>query len=125
MRKKFLIIGCIFATLTVAIGAFGAHALKDILIETGKTETFKIGVLYQMFHSIAILVVGLLFQKDQKNSLLKGAGYLFIAGIFLFSGSLYILSITDILILGAITPFGGVCFIVGWITMIFHLVKID
>ncbi|MFY0607138.1 MAG: DUF423 domain-containing protein [Cyclobacteriaceae bacterium] len=123
MRSSFLVIGCIFAALTVAIGAFGAHALKEILLENGKTETFKTGVLYQMFHSIALLVTGLLYPEAQKNSLLNGAGYLFVSGILLFSGSLYILSISGITILGAVTPFGGLCFIAGWMILIYHLLK--
>ncbi|EIA20960.1 DUF423 domain-containing protein [Listeria fleischmannii] len=118
--KKGLIIGGIFAMLAVAIGAFGAHALKDIL--GSYRATYETGVQYQMFHAVAILVCALAYEK--LNSRLVGAAIiLFSAGIILFSGSLYILSITKITVLGAITPIGGVCFIAAWICFIIAAAK--
>ncbi|EUJ28228.1 hypothetical protein MFLO_12556 [Listeria floridensis FSL S10-1187] len=113
--KKALITGGIFAMLSVAIGAFGAHALKDIL--GSNASTWETGVQYQMFHSIGILICGLLLMKE--NSHLYGAAaVLFSLGIVLFSGSLYVLSITKISILGMLTPFGGFAFIAGWLCLI-------
>ncbi len=121
MDKKLLTIGTISAGLTVIFGAFGSHALSVLLSETGYTEVFKTGVLYQMFHSLGILITGIL----NKNSLTKWSGYLFLLGIILFSGSLYALSLSGLKSLGAITPLGGVCFTVGWIILTIHFIKSD
>lgn len=113
-KETILKTGIIVSLLTVAIGAFGAHGLSDLLIENRREDTFKTAVLYQMFHAVAIILVGLLYnQYNQKR--LKTAFYLFTAGIIVFSGSLYTLSISNIGIFGAITPIGGVLFLVGWI----------
>ncbi|MFA7326764.1 MAG: DUF423 domain-containing protein [Candidatus Kapaibacterium sp.] len=112
-KETILRTGIIFALLTVAIGAFGAHGLSDLLTENGRLETFKTAVLYQLFHSIALIVCGILFEKyDSKK--IKISYFLFTLGIIVFSGSLYILSISNIGIFGAITPIGGVLFLVGW-----------
>ncbi|EUJ27916.1 DUF423 domain-containing protein [Listeria cornellensis] len=118
--RKMLILGAIFAGLAVGIGAFGAHALKETL--GSYLTTFETGVQYQMFHATAILIVGLLLGKID-SGLLRTAGYLFAAGIVLFSGSLYVLSITKVSVLGAITPLGGVAFIAGWICFIVAVAK--
>ena len=108
-------IGIIFSLLSVIIGAFGAHGLKEILTKLNTLETFQTAVHYQMFHSIAILLSGILFQIGMLES--KLPMLLFVFGIIIFSGSLYILSITGIKWLGAITPIGGLLFIAGWITL--------
>lgn len=118
--RKMLILGAIFAGLAVGIGAFGAHALKETL--GSYLTTFETGVQYQMFHATAILIVGLLLGKID-SGLLRTTGYLFATGIILFSGSLYVLSITKVSILGAITPLGGVAFIAGWICFIIAVAK--
>lgn len=119
-KETILKTGIIVSLLTVAIGAFGAHGLSDLLIQNGREDTFKTAVLYQMFHSLAILLVGLLYnQYNQKR--LKTAFYLFAAGIIIFSGSLYSLSISNIGLFGAITPIGGVLYIVGWIYAFFGI----
>lgn len=118
--RKMLILGAIFAGLAVGIGAFGAHALKETL--GSYHTTFETGVQYQMFHATAILIVGLLLGKLD-SGLLRTAGYLFATGIILFSGSLYVLSITKVSVLGAITPLGGVAFIAGWICFIIAVAK--
>ena len=113
-KETILKTGIIFSLLTVAIGAFGAHGLTQLLTENGRLETFKTAVLYQLFHSLALIIVGLLYDKyDAKK--IRIASILFTLGIIIFSGSLYTLSITNIGILGAITPIGGVLFIVGWL----------
>jgi uncharacterized membrane protein YgdD (TMEM256/DUF423 family) len=105
----------------VALGAFGAHSLKNILDEYGKA-VYEKAVLYQMFHALALLAVGLL-QHLTKNTSLSTAGWGFFVGIVLFSGSLYLLAITGMKWLGAITPIGGVAFLFGWIWFSISIIK--
>ena len=117
MLKTGILIGSFFSLMTIVLGAFGAHALKDQLNEYGKS-IYEKAVLYQMFHSIAIFVVAILNQfLDSTNLIL--IVWIFVAGIILFSGSLYMLAITQIKWLGAITPIGGMLFIVGWIFLLY------
>ena len=116
MLKVGLITGTFFAGLTIVLGAFGAHALNEILDDYGKSIYNK-AVLYHMFHSIAILILGLI-NKIQPEIQLSMAGWSFVFGIILFSGSLYILAITGIKSLGMITPIGGILFIIGWVFLI-------
>ncbi len=106
----------ILGALAVAIGAFGAHALKPMLIENGRLATFETGVEYHFYHVMALLFIGLV-QRHSDNKKLKWAATAMITGIIIFSGSLYILCITNTPILGAITPIGGVFFIAGWILL--------
>ena len=122
MGKQQLIIGSILGALVVGIGAFGAHALNPILVANGRLDTFETAVQYHMFHTLAILIVGILM-KQKTHQLLKLVSFLFLFGILIFSGSLYVLSITNITVLGAITPLGGVSFISGWILLCVYLVK--
>ncbi len=116
---NYLMIGAILGCLVVIMGAFGAHALNDILDDYGKSIYNK-AVLYHMFHSIAILILGLI-NKMQPEIPLSMAGWSFLFGIILFSGSLYILVITGIKSLGMITPIGGILFIIGWIVLFFKV----
>jgi uncharacterized membrane protein YgdD (TMEM256/DUF423 family) len=122
MYKKFILIAALLAALSVALGAFGAHLLKqfftpDLLV------TYETAVRYQMYHSVALLMVGIL-QQYSSSKALWWAGWLFIAGILLFSGSLYIvcsikyLHLAHGLWVGAITPLGGLCFIGGWLAIV-------
>lgn len=120
MNKTGLIAGGILGLLTVVIGAFGAHALKNILIENGTLSTFETGVKYQFYHAIALLIAGILAEKISK-SWMKRAVYSFIYGIILFSGSLYVLSLSRLSFLGAITPVGGVLLIGGWVCMLWGI----
>ena len=116
MNKKFLTAGTLFAAVAVICGAFGAHFLKSKL-SAESLQTFETAVRYQFYHAFALLITGILY-KEFSNKLLKWAGNLFIAGIILFSGSLYILSaVQSLKWIGAITPFGGLCFITGWILL--------
>ncbi|MBC1242726.1 DUF423 domain-containing protein [Listeria welshimeri] len=118
--KKTIIAGAVFAGLAVLLGAFGAHALKDVL---GRyASTWETGVQYQMFHAVGILIIGLLMEK-QTSRLYNWAAILFSVGIVFFSGSLYVLSISKVTVLGAITPIGGVCFVVGWFLLILGVSK--
>ena len=120
--KAFVIVGAINAFLAVALGAFGAHGLKDKL-DAHYLEIWKTGVTYQMFHAIGILAVGLLLAKVADSSLFTWSGWLMLIGIIFFSGSLYVLSLTKVGILGAITPIGGVCFLAAWILVVVGAVK--
>jgi len=118
--SNWIRIGAIMAVITVGMGAFGAHALKGRLDEYAQGIYAK-AVLYQMFHAMGILAVGILMIVRQ-NSNLNIAGICFTLGIILFSGSLYLLAISGVRWLGMITPLGGVSFIVGWIWM---FLKVD
>ncbi len=114
MSRVFLAIAAIFGGLSVAAGAFGAHALKERLSERS-LEIFETAAQYQMYHALALLLVALLLtQEDFPQPVLVASGWTFIIGILIFSGSLYALSLTGIKVLGAITPLGGAAFIAGW-----------
>lgn len=127
MYKPFLIAATIFAVLAVAFGAFGAHALKEKVTESA-LAVFETGVKYQFYHVFALLAVGILFQSFS-NDYMLWSGRLFIAGIILFSGSLYALTFIlsagadNMKWIGAITPFGGLCFIAGWVMMLIGIMK--
>lgn len=119
MHKGFLRTAAVLGVLAVALGAFGAHGLKKI-VPAEAISTFETGVRYHFYHTLALLAVGILFEKfPQRN--IRYAGICFITGIVLFSGSLYALTLLQatetvgLRGMGAITPIGGVFFIVGWI----------
>lgn len=99
--------------LAVALGAFGAHALKGRLDEYA-LGVFHTAVQYHFYHSLALLAVGVLAVTQPQTALLKTSGWMFILGILIFSGSLYLLSLTGVRWLGAITPLGGLAFLAGW-----------
>lgn len=120
--RILLIIGAVFGFLSVALGAFGAHMLEDVLPEK-QIKTWEKAVNYQMFHTVPIIIAGLLLTKAQLSSL-AWAGWLFIVGTVLFAGSLYIYSTTGAKFLAMITPFGGVTFLVAWVLFGYGLVKI-
>ena len=114
MTRIFLSVASILAGLAVAAGAFASHALKEKLTERA-LEIFETGAKYQMYHALALLVVGLWLSVAQTpQTLLIAAGNAFIVGIVIFSGSLYVLSLSGIKWLGAITPLGGAAFLIGW-----------
>jgi len=114
--KLFLIIGAILGFLAVAFGAFGAHGLEGRLSERALTNWGK-AVDYQMFHTVAIVAVALLLGKFEGSSLFASSGWLFLAGIILFSGSLYIYALTGVKALAMITPIGGLSFLAGWVLL--------
>lgn len=122
MHKLFLLAGSITGGLGVAIGAFGAHRLKDYLNSIGRLDVFETGVKYQFYHTFALLAVGLLLLKTE-DRLLTYAGWCFIAGIVIFSGSLYVLCMTNVGKWGAVTPIGGSLFIAGWVLMALSVYK--
>jgi uncharacterized membrane protein YgdD (TMEM256/DUF423 family) len=113
MDRIFFVVAGISGGLAVVLGAFGAHGLKAQL-SAELLATFETGVNYQMYHALALLAVALAFSRLNDSSVLALAGWMFIAGTLLFSGSLYLLALTGVRWLGAITPFGGIAFIAGW-----------
>jgi uncharacterized membrane protein YgdD (TMEM256/DUF423 family) len=112
--QRTLFAGAIFGALGVMLGAFGAHAFKPFLVETGRLETFELAVRYEFYHALALLAAGL-FQPSVSNKFIRLSSLFFVIGILLFSGSLYLLCFTQIKLFGAVTPFGGVFLILGWI----------
>ncbi|WP_174734734.1 DUF423 domain-containing protein [Mesobacillus harenae] len=120
--KLFIILGAINAFLSVALGAFGAHGLEG-KVEQKYLEIWKTGVTYQMFHATGLLIIGILMGNLPATALLTWSGWLMVVGIILFSGSLYVLTLTKIGVLGAITPLGGVSFLIAWILIIIAAVK--
>jgi uncharacterized membrane protein YgdD (TMEM256/DUF423 family) len=115
MDRTFFIMGALLAALGVAAGAFGAHALRARLAPEMLT-VFETGVRYHLIHALALLSAAWATTRWPGHAT-NAAGWLFLAGILLFSGSLYILSLSGIRALGVITPFGGVAFIAGWLAL--------
>lgn len=114
MTRIFIAIAAILGGTSVAAGAFASHALKEQLSERS-LEIFETGAKYQMYHALALLMVALLLTRTEgAQNLLLATGSAFLLGTAIFSGSLYALSLTGIKWLGAITPFGGAAFLVGW-----------
>ncbi|GGG11908.1 UPF0382 membrane protein [Lysinibacillus alkalisoli] len=122
--KKFIVSGAIHGLLAVALGAFAAHGLADVLDAYG-ADIWAKAVQYQMFHAAGLLVIGILMSRNiiGNNKGLNIAGWCMNAGIVFFSGSLYILALSGIKVLGAITPIGGVLFLIGWLFIIKTVVK--
>jgi uncharacterized membrane protein YgdD (TMEM256/DUF423 family) len=116
MTRVFLSLGSLSAGLAVILGAFGAHALESRLTEEA-LETYQTGVQYHFLHSLGLIAVGTLHHTAGPSRRISLAGWAMLAGIVLFSGSLYALSLTGIRVLGAITPFGGGLFIASWILL--------
>lgn len=126
--KLWIILAAVNGVLVVSLGAFGAHGLETRLKENNRLATWQTAVHYQMFHTVALLGVAWLASLaaggQVGGGLVHAAGWCMLVGIVLFSGSLYVLSLTNITKLGAITPFGGTLFIVGWILMLVAGVKL-
>ncbi|SFF20447.1 DUF423 domain-containing protein [Thermoflexibacter ruber] len=122
MQKKFIMLGAILAMLGVMIGAFGAHALKPILEANSRVDTFETAVKYHFYHALGLLFIGL-FSHRQPSKWLSYAGNCLLAGVIIFSGSLYALCLSGITFLGAITPIGGVCMIAGWFLVVVAVIK--
>ena len=114
MTRFLITLGAVSAALSVALGAFAAHGLK-VRLPAEILAVFQTGVQYQFYHSLGLILVGILTQLYKGSSLLPAAGLLMAAGILLFSGSLYVISTTGIRTLGIVTPIGGVAFIAAWL----------
>lgn len=111
----FARLGAVSAFIAVAAGAFGAHALKARLAPD-LLAVFETGARYQLFHALALLLVALMLDRAPSKPL-RFAGWMFVLGTVLFSGSLYALALSGVRVLGAITPFGGLCFLTGWLAL--------
>ena len=113
--RQFLVLGSILAGIGVAAGAFGAHGLKEFL-SPDMLATYETAVRYQMYHSLALIATGLYVHRSDgaQPKLASGAAWFFVAGILLFSGSLYALTLTGFRWLGLVTPLGGIAFLIGW-----------
>ncbi len=105
--------GAVFGFFGVVLGAFGGHALKEKLTERA-LEIYQIGVHYQMIHALVLIALGIWSAQNQLVNT-GWVGWSFSAGILLFSGSLYVLALTDLKFIGFVTPFGGVLFLLGWL----------
>lgn len=114
--KLFILTGSLNALLAVALGAFGAHGLKS-RVTAEMLTVWQTGVQYQMFHALGLILIGILMQLQPQLSTLRLSGYLLLVGIALFSGSLYLMVLSGLRALGAITPLGGVSFILGWLIL--------
>ena len=113
MAKNFFILGALSAFIGVAAGAFGAHGLEDRM-NAERLKVFEVGARYQMYHAFALFAAAWA-QEKWPSSLVKTSGWLFALGTVLFSGSLYLLSLSGVGWLGAITPLGGLAFLSGWL----------
>ena len=112
--RFYILIGSLAASISVLAGAFGAHGLSEVLGE--RVDVYETAARYQMYHSLGIILVGILARRDEVRAV-KVAGWLFLAGIVFFSGSLYLLSITGVGMWGAVAPVGGLLFVAGWAAM--------
>lgn len=116
MERTFFILGSLFGALSVGMGAFGAHALRD-RVEAGLLANYQTGVTYMFYHTLALFVVVLALTRWPGSNLPVWSGWLFVVGIVFFTGSLVLMAFTGQRWLGAITPIGGVAFIVGWLLL--------
>ena len=122
MPKTFLILGTLNTVLCIALGAFGAHGLKQFL-SADMLSVYHTGVQYHFYHAFGIIVIGLLLLHFPKSRLMPVSGLLMMVGIVLFSFSLYALSVTGTRALGMITPFGGISFLTAWILLAYAIWK--
>lgn len=127
MQKSFLIFGALLAGVAVVLGAFGAHGLKKIA-SPDTVAIYQTGVQYQMYHALALLLTGILFERIG-NSFINYAGIFFVIGVLLFSGSLYLLAALQAMNktvptpVNFITPLGGLFFIAGWLSLLIGIIK--
>lgn len=122
MAKFALVAASFSGLLSVVFGAFGAHALKARL-SAESLSAFQTGVSYQMYHALALLLVGVLMLQIRDSAALEWSAWFFVAGTVLFSGSLYLLATTSMRWLGPVTPLGGLCFILGWAFLAYAMLK--
>lgn len=121
MDRVFIAFGGGFAFLAVAIGAFGAHGLQDVL-DARAQEILETGVRYQMYHALALISVGFLLSRGAAGGLVA-AGWAFTTGILLFSGSLFLLSVASLRWMGAVAPLGGAAFLLGWALLVWSILR--
>lgn len=121
MFRKYFLIGAIFAAIAIALGAFGAHGLKEIVSER-MLQNFETGVRYQMYGALGLMLIALASTVVKDYKKLATGAMLIVVGMIIFSGSLYIMALTGATILGAITPIGGVSLIAGWSFVVWGIV---
>jgi len=121
MARQFIVLGAVFGSLGTLIGAFGSHVLDD-MITPDRLEIFEIGVRYQFYHALALLLTGLLATRAESRALLW-AGRLFVFGTIAFSFSLYVLALTGIHWFGPVTPIGGTALAAGWFLVATHALR--
>ena len=122
MKHVFLVAGSLLAGLAVVLGAFAAHSLKPALVLSGRYDTFETAVRYHFYHAIGLLLIGIL-QHQFPDRPLSLAGYLLLAGVLVFSGSLYVLSLANLPWMGAVAPVGGTLMIAGWFVLAWQFVR--
>lgn len=127
MNRTLLIITTLSGAIAVMLGAFGAHAFEDELIASGRLETYKTAIQYHFYHTLAALFSALFLNDPSVSKKAKTAGYFFLMGVVLFSGSLYILCFSKLTWIAFITPFGGLFFIAGWLLLSYaaYMVKFN
>jgi uncharacterized membrane protein YgdD (TMEM256/DUF423 family) len=121
-QKITLLTGAILGMLGVALGAFGAHALKNLLTQNGRVETFELAVRYQFYHALAILFIGLMMEKFSGTAM-QWSPLLLLFGVIFFSGSLYAYTLTNIKTFAMITPVGGLFLLGGWMMLVYFLLR--
>ena len=117
--KQILQLAGISGAIAVGLGAFGAHSLESLLIQNGRLDTFQTAVNYHFYHTLALFGIGVLATVKPDWKGISFAAWSMVLGILIFSGSLYVLSLTGITWLGAITPLGGLAFILGWSSLVY------
>ncbi len=117
--KQILQLAGISGALAVGLGAFGAHSLESVLIQNGRLDTFQTAVNYHFYHTLALFGIGVLVSIKPDWKGISFTAWSMLLGILIFSGSLYVLSLTGITWLGAITPLGGLAFILGWSSLVY------
>jgi uncharacterized membrane protein YgdD (TMEM256/DUF423 family) len=122
MNKFFLLSGSVLGLLGVAVGAFGAHALKAMLQAAGRAETFETAVRYMFYHAIALVLVGIL-SKEFPGNTINWSGNAFLLGTLIFSGSLFLICFTGINLFGAVAPIGGTLLVIGWGLLFWSVLK--
>lgn len=122
-QKRTLTIGAALAALSVALGAFGAHALKPTLMANQSLETYELAVRYQFYHAFALLIVGLLMEKLE-SKILMSSGSCMLMGVVLFSGSLYALAFKTGKAIAFVTPIGGLFLLAGWVLLLISVAKL-
>ncbi|WP_435354083.1 DUF423 domain-containing protein [Emticicia sp. SJ17W-69] len=122
MNKFFLQAGSLLGAIGVMVGAFGAHALKPMLVASGRFETFETAVRYQFYHALALVIVGML-AKEFSAKTLNYSSYCFLIGTLIFSGSLYLICFTGITAFGAVAPIGGTLLVVAWLLLFWTVLK--
>jgi uncharacterized membrane protein YgdD (TMEM256/DUF423 family) len=121
-QKRIVLIATVCGALAVSVGAFGAHALKDILVSNGRQDTFELAVRYHFYHTFALLTCSWCIEKFSPTTS-KLAAWMFLIGILFFSGSLYVLSIFNYTKIAMVTPIGGMFLIFGWIALFYSAFK--